>query len=94
MNVQHIHVFAIHVVLVDEVRATQAIFTDEGQALGYAAQVSNDDEVLAAAVTRFVVGELGSRRNVGMFVRGRRQEAPHISDDRRIHGGGRCRNSG
>jgi hypothetical protein len=83
------HVWAVHAVLADEVRPTQALFADEGRALGYAAQVSNDDEVLAASVVRFVLDELGTRRNLAMFVNGQRQGVPHLSDCGRIHGGGR-----
>jgi len=45
--------------------------------------------VLAASVVRFAVDEPGNRRNVAMFVRGTRQDVPHISDCRKIHGGGR-----
>jgi hypothetical protein len=84
-------VFAVHTVMADEVRPTQALFADENRALAYAAEVSTDDEVLAASVVRFVLDELGTRRNLAMYVMGERQVAPHISNDRRIHGGGRCR---
>jgi uncharacterized protein YfdQ (DUF2303 family) len=85
------HVWAVHAVMADEVRPTQALFADEARALAYAAQVSTDDEVLAASVTRFVVDELGTRRNLAMFVDGQQQAVPHISDCRGIHGGGRSR---
>jgi hypothetical protein len=85
------NVWTVHTTYPNEVRPTQAIFTDEGRALDYAAQVSTDDEVLAASVVRFVLDELGTRRNIAMFVHGERQQVPHISDCRAIHGGGRSR---
>jgi hypothetical protein len=85
------NVFTVHATLANEVRPTQAIFTDQDAACGYAAAVSGDDEVLAASVVRFTVDELGTRRGVAMFVKGKEQEVPHISDCRTIHGGGRSR---
>ena len=86
------YVYAVHTVLADEVRPTEALFTEGPRALEHAAQVSTDSEVLAARVVRFVLDELGTRRNVAMFVDGVRQQFPHISDCRRIHGGGCNRN--
>jgi hypothetical protein len=83
------YVWAVHAVLAGEIRPTQGLFADEGRALAYAEQLSTDDEVLAAVVTRFAVDELGTRRNVAMYVHGQRQEVPHLSNCGRIHGGGR-----
>ena len=67
-------VWAVHATLANEVRPTQAIVNDERAA--YASELSGDSEVLAASVIRFVLDELGTRRNVAMFVRGQRQSVP------------------
>jgi hypothetical protein len=83
------HIYAVHSVMADEVRPTQAVYTDPETALDYAAALSNDEEVLAASVVRFTLDELGTRRNVAMFVNGQRQRVPHLSDCRSVHGGGR-----
>jgi Tfp pilus assembly ATPase PilU len=88
------YVYGVHVTLVDEVRATQALYSTEAQALDYASEVSRDEGVLAASVTRFELDALGSRRSVAMYRRGIRQQVPHLSDDRTVHGGGRCRTGG
>jgi hypothetical protein len=47
--------------------------------------------VLAASVTRFELNTVGTRRSVAMFVDGKRQAVPHLSDCRNFHGGGRSR---
>jgi hypothetical protein len=44
--------------------------------------MSKDTEVLAASVVRFAVDELGTRRGVAVFVRGKRQQVPYVSDCR------------
>ncbi len=82
-------VWTVHVTMPDEVRPTEAAFSDEQAANAWAQQLSTEPGVLAASVIRFVLDEPGNRRNVSMFVRGGRQAVPHISDCRRIHGGGR-----
>ncbi|WP_219416437.1 hypothetical protein [Pseudonocardia nigra] len=49
--------------------------TREGEARIYAKDRSTDWQVLATSVTRFVVGELGTRHPVAWFVNG--AEQPH-----------------
>ncbi|HEY1967682.1 MAG TPA: hypothetical protein VGH89_07020 [Pseudonocardia sp.] len=85
------NVFTVHATLADETRPTHAIFPDEAHACAYAAELSRDDEVLAAGVPRFRVGELGSRCGVAMFVDGARQRLPYVSDCRTVFAGGRKR---
>ncbi len=82
-------VFAVHATLANEVRPTQAIFTAENEACSYAEAVSRDDGVLAASVVRFALDQLGTRSGVAMFVHGKRQAFPYVSDCRGIYGGGR-----
>jgi hypothetical protein len=84
-------IYAVHTVMSDEVRPTQALYSDEAAALSYAEACSRDEGVLASSVVRFVVDEPGNRRGVAMFVKGQRQAVPHLSDCREIHGGGRSR---
>jgi transposase-like protein len=83
-----VNVWAVHTVLADEVRPTEVVYTDERRACEHAEQLSTDYGVLAATVVRFATDEPGNRRNVAMYVRGVRQEVTHLSDCRRIHGGG------
>lgn len=82
-------IWTVHTSRADEIRPTEAIFTDETDACDHAAAVSKDAGVLAASVVRFVVNEIGNRRNVAMFVGGVRQVVPYISDCRTVHSGGR-----
>jgi hypothetical protein len=54
----------------------------------YARSLSTDPGVLAAAITRFTTNRLGERHPTALFVRGTRQEVPHLSDDRQIAANG------
>jgi hypothetical protein len=82
-------VWAVHATLQDEVRPTEVIFTDEETACAHARAMSKDTEVLAASVVRFTLDELGARRGVAMFVQGKRQMVPYVSDCRSVYAGGR-----
>ena len=83
------NVWAVHSTFAVEIRPTQAVFGDETTACQYAAVLSKDVGVLAASVVRFTVDELGTRSGVAMFVQGKRQSVPYVSDCRSIHAGGR-----
>ncbi len=85
------YIWAVHITLADEVRPTESVHTDEAAAHSHARDLSTDYGVLAASVIRFKLDQLGDRRNVAMYVSGTRQTVPHISNDRKIHGGGRSR---
>jgi hypothetical protein len=63
-------VFAVHTYRPDDVGAVEIVFTTEPEARRYAADRSRDFRVLAASVTRFVVGQLGTRHPVAWFVDG------------------------
>jgi hypothetical protein len=79
----------VHTILADEVRPTEAVFSDEGAACKHAVAVSKNVGVLAASVVRFTVDELGVRCGVAMYVAGKCQRVPYVSDCRAIHAGGR-----
>jgi hypothetical protein len=81
-------VFAVHTVLAAEVRPTELICHDRGDAEQYAAELSAGPGVLAAGVARFVLDKRGTRRAVALYVQGVRQQVPYVSDDRAIHAGG------
>jgi hypothetical protein len=81
-------IFAVHVVLPAEIRPTELLCGKRSDAEREAKERSKDPEVLAAGVTRFVLGERGTRRPVALYVRGVRQQVPYVSDDRLIHAGG------
>jgi hypothetical protein len=82
-------VWAVHVTLVNEVRPTDAVFGTEEAAGIHARAMSQDIEVLAASVVRFTLDELGTRKGVAMYVDGKRQLVPYVSDCRGIYAGGR-----
>lgn len=63
-------VFSVHTAKPDEVGAVEIIFLTEQEARGYALDRSRDHHVLSASVTRFVVGQLGTRSPVAWFVDG------------------------
>jgi hypothetical protein len=66
-------VYSVHVTRPDDIGAVEIVFTTEREARAYANDRSTDWRILAASVTRFVVGELGSRHPVAWFVDGREQ---------------------
>ncbi len=51
------------------------MFRTEREAIAYAMDRSTDWRVLAESVTRFTIGELGTRHPVAWFVKGKEQ--PH-----------------
>jgi hypothetical protein len=77
-------VYGLHSVKADEVMATEIICSVLGEAEEYARMVSGDPGVLAAAVTCYQVDAPGRRSAVALYVQGRRQQVPYVSDDRRI----------
>ena len=85
----HQTVFTVHATLANEVRPTEAVFSGSQAACEHATASSTDPGVLAASVVRFTVDELGTRRGVAMFVHGRRQQVPYVSDCRSIYAGSR-----
>jgi hypothetical protein len=63
-------VYSVHTTRPDDVGAVEVVFTSEREAREYAQDRSSDWRVLAASVTRFVVGQLGTRHPVAWFVGG------------------------
>ena len=67
-------VYAVHSTRPDEIGAVEIVFRDEQQARAYAADRSRDHRVVAASVTEFVVGQLGTRHPVAWYRDGQLQE--------------------
>jgi hypothetical protein len=63
-------VYSVHTARPDDVGAVEIVFTTEREARAYALDRSRDWRVLAASVTRFVVGQLGTRHPVAWYVDG------------------------
>lgn len=63
-------VYSVHTARPDEVGAVEIVFTSEREARAYARDRSTDWRLTSASVTRFTVGELGTRRPVCWFVDG------------------------
>lgn len=84
----HWTVYGVHAVRPREICATQYVTANLNDAETYAQDMSNDEEVLAAAVTSYAVGQLGLNKSVSLFVKGKRQQVPYISDDRRVYANG------
>lgn len=81
-------VYAVHAVRPEEICATEVVFSFPGQAEDWARAVSTDPGVLAGAVTRYRLNSPGERTPVALFVKGERQQVPHLSDDREIAANG------
>lgn len=81
-------VYGVHAVRPREICATQFITASLPAAEKYAAVMSSDPGVLAAAVTRHVMDTEGQHRTEALYVDGTRQQVPHVSDDRRINANG------
>ncbi len=82
-------VWTVHATLPAEVRPTDTVFSNWPAALEHAKAMSRDSGVLAASVVRFTVDELGTRTGMAMFVHGRRQQVPYVSDCRSLYANGR-----
>jgi hypothetical protein len=61
------YVYAVHATRPDDVAAVEIVFIDEREARQYAQGRSRDWRVLATSVTRFMVGQLGTRHPVAWF---------------------------
>lgn len=81
-------VYGVHSATAAEVCATAALWSTLSRAEAHAKDLSTDPGVLGAAVTRFVINEPGHRTAVALYVNGKRQEAPYVSDDRRLWANG------
>ncbi len=67
------HVYSVHATGPDDLGAVEIVFTDECEAVAYARGRSTDWRVLAASVTRFTIGELGTRHPIAWYVDGAEQ---------------------
>lgn len=67
-------VYTVHVVKPADVGAVEIVFTTEDEARRYAASRSQDHHVLAASVSRFAVGQLGTRSAVAWYADGAEQD--------------------
>ncbi|MGH3586287.1 MAG: hypothetical protein ACRDQ0_08165 [Pseudonocardia sp.] len=63
-------VYSVHTTRPDEAGAVEIVFTSEPEARAYARDRSTDWRVTSASVTRFTVGELGTRWPIGWYVDG------------------------
>ena len=66
-------VYSVHTARPDEVGAVEIVFTSEEEAMAYARDRSTDWRVTSASVTRFTVGELGTRTPLAWYVDGAEQ---------------------
>ncbi|WP_433275710.1 hypothetical protein ACQPZA_31530 [Pseudonocardia xinjiangensis] len=66
---------SVHTTRPDDSGAVEIVFISERGARAYAKDRSTDLRIPAAPVTRFVIGQLGTRHPVAWFVDGKEQ--PH-----------------
>jgi hypothetical protein len=66
-------VYSVHTARPDDIGAVEIVFRTEREAIAYARDRSTDWRILAASVTRFTIGELGTRHPVAWFVEGKEQ---------------------
>ncbi|GAA5168094.1 hypothetical protein GCM10023321_61700 [Pseudonocardia eucalypti] len=77
-------VFGVHAIRSEEIAATALLCSTLRKAEQYAEDLSTDPGVLGAAITKYVLDQQGHRTAVALFVSGRRQAVPWISDDRAV----------
>ncbi|MGI5126253.1 hypothetical protein ACQEVB_05495 [Pseudonocardia sp. CA-107938] len=75
MGVADEWIFAVHATRPDDVGVVEIVFRDERAACAYAADRSTDFGVVAASVTGYLLGELGTRHAVAWFADGAEQPA-------------------
>jgi hypothetical protein len=66
-------VYSVHTMRPDDIGAVEIVFRTEHEAIAYAMDRSTDWRIVGAAVTRFTIGELGTRHPVAWFVEGEEQ---------------------
>ncbi len=83
-------VYSVHATRPDDPGAVEIVFRTEHEAIAYAKDRSTDWRVLAASITRFAIGELGTRHPVAWFVDGEPQPPRAARPGGRFcpHGGG------
>lgn len=78
------NVWAVHTVRPRATGRIEILFDNYETARMRAAAWSREVGVLAAWITKFTVNELGTRKGAAMFVDGREQRVPHVSDTRDV----------
>ena len=79
-------VFAVHTTRPDEgAGAIEVIFTDERSARSYARSRSNDWRITSASVTRYTLGQLGTRHPVVWYQHGDEQDIRASRPDHRYY---------
>jgi hypothetical protein len=66
-------VYSVHTARPGEIGSVEIVFTTEQEARVYARDRSRDWRITSASVTRFTVGELGTRSPIGWYVDGAEQ---------------------
>jgi hypothetical protein len=79
------YVWTVHASKRDETGAVEAIYEDEQLARAFAVARSCDRGVLAASVTRFTLGQLGTRHPVVWYVQGCLQDPRAVRPDGRYY---------
>lgn len=68
------YMYAVHSTRPDETGAVEILFASEAEACAYAIHRSTDFRVEAAVVTRYALGELGTRHPVAWYINGEPQD--------------------
>lgn len=72
----------------DAVGAVEMIHTSEDAARAYAASRSSDLTIKSARVTRYTVGQLGTRTPIALYVDGEERPRPDLGQGRRLYPSG------
>lgn len=79
-------VFAVHTTRPDEgAGAIEVVFTDEHSARAYARSRSNDWRITSASVTRYTLGQLGTRCPVVWYQQGDERDVRAARPDQRFY---------
>ena len=82
----NVPVFAVHTTRPDEgAGAIEVIFMDERSARVYARSRSNDWRITSASVTRYTLGQLGTRHPMAWYQHGDEQGARTTRPDHRYY---------
>lgn len=66
-------VFTVHATRPDDLGAVEIIYSSEREARAFAESRSRDDRILSASVTRFDLGQFGTRHPIAFYIDGTEQ---------------------
>lgn len=72
------YAYAVHITRPEDLGVVEIVFVSEKDAREYVKSRSTDHLVTAASVTRYMIGQLGTRTPLALFVDGHEQPRPDL----------------